>query len=380
MLFLVGGKPGGGKTLWTISHIQKEFADRPVYYHHIEILDEDRLPWQHLDDPHAWNDLPSGSVIVIDEAHRFFPQRKAGIAPPSWIEAFAEHRHSGYDIFLITQEPMNLDVFIRRVANHYVFLDRLFGHEYSRVFWFNEYVADYADRQKQKHHLDRKQKFRFPKKLYGAYKSAEAHTVKKRFPFKLLLLPLLVLAVLWLFWLAYDGLMGSDDESVEAAQAATVGLGGWNGPVAGQSPARREAVNEDYLASMRPVVQGAPWTAPRYRDVMEPETFPRPYCIAWQERAARRCKCHSQQGTTMFVASDLCYHIAEHGFFDPTIATDQIHAEGERAAKRSAAAAPASSVVVGSSSPVSGAAATTLPYSLERLRNQKLDAQRSSGG
>jgi zona occludens toxin (predicted ATPase) len=64
----------------------------------------------------------SGSLIVIDESHVYFPQRASGKAPPPYVEALNVHRHQGLDIWFISQRPSFLDPFVRGLSSRHIHL------------------------------------------------------------------------------------------------------------------------------------------------------------------------------------------------------------------------------------------------------------------
>lgn len=73
------------------------------------------LPWTKIE-PKKWMDCPPGSIIVIDECQFVFPKKPNGSKLPEFYEKLAIHRHNGYDIFLITQNPTLVDNFVRGVT------------------------------------------------------------------------------------------------------------------------------------------------------------------------------------------------------------------------------------------------------------------------
>src|SRR5690606_38990591 len=66
-----------------------------------------------------WATLPNGSVIIVDECHKVFPQRGPGRSP-AHVEMMAEGRQQGIRFVLLTQAPAGLDSFLRdRIHRHY---------------------------------------------------------------------------------------------------------------------------------------------------------------------------------------------------------------------------------------------------------------------
>lgn len=141
MITLITGLPGACKTLYTLNYVKAkaEKEGRPVYYNGIPEL---TLPWEMIDDPEKWYELPEGAIIVIDECQRVFRPRASSAAVPMHVEKFETHRHRGYDIFLITQHPMLLDGNVRRLSGQHFHCVRTFGmqratiHEWQQVGYF----------------------------------------------------------------------------------------------------------------------------------------------------------------------------------------------------------------------------------------------------
>jgi len=129
------GLPGHGKTLMTLDMVN-EWATREgreVYYSGIKDL---KLSWQEID-PKDWKKCPPKSIVVIDEAQFTFGKvAKADDVPH--IADLTVHRHGGIDIVLITQHPMLLDPFVRRLIDKHVHVVRRWG---SQAATLHEWVG-----------------------------------------------------------------------------------------------------------------------------------------------------------------------------------------------------------------------------------------------
>lgn len=244
MLQLVTGLPGAGKTLNTIAEIDQAHGPsyapgkirgflerlrivklpkrdvRPIYYHGIEGLNLDG--WQKFEDPQAWPELPAGSVIVVDECQTHWPARGLSKDKPQAVAAIETHRHHGFDLYFITQDGMLVDHNIRKLCNRYVHFWRPFGMARSTRWEWQRFdkPTDYHFRKE----VSSKRVVSLPKRYFGAYKSAEVHTVKRKLPVKVLAFPalaLVVAALFWFFWRSMDSL-GSVGP-VASVQAAEVG-------------------------------------------------------------------------------------------------------------------------------------------------------------
>lgn len=314
MFTLVTGLPGNGKTLFTI-HTVKRLAEkegRPVYYHGIPEL---TLPWLRLDDPTKWHEVPPGSIVVIDEVQQLMPNRAASVKVPPHVEKIATHRHLGIDLFFITQHPQLIDPMARKLAGEHLHLVRVWGGLKSTVHRWNA-VRDDCDKRRTD---SERSTWSYDKSLFGVYKSAEAHTHKRRLPFKwwlaYVILPAVILAgVARLVWSGgqWFGMWGNSP-----APSGQVAPGGLPGPAS--SPAGLVAMvpgqleTSEWFARQQPRVPGLPHTAPVYDQVMEPQNAPVPAgCV----QTKTECRCYTDQGTVVAVTADLCGRIVQAGYFD----------------------------------------------------------------
>ena len=93
MIYLTTGANGAGKTLLTLKDVraQQLKENRPVYYHGFD-MDEAKAAefgWQKFD-PKKWQDLPDGSICIMDECQNEFPLRRSGAEVPDYVQAIAQ--------------------------------------------------------------------------------------------------------------------------------------------------------------------------------------------------------------------------------------------------------------------------------------------------
>ncbi|WP_371322844.1 zonular occludens toxin domain-containing protein [Dechloromonas sp. ZY10] len=309
MMTLITGQPGAGKSLHAI-WLVKQYAEkegRPVFYTGIADL---TLDWTEMQDPMEWHKLPVGSIIVFDEVQRQYRPRPAGAAVPESVEKFETHRHSGYDIFLITQHPMLLDSNIRRLCGRHIHVMRAFGGNAANIHEWNE-VRENCDKQR----LGSQSKlWKYPKEVFGYYKSAEMHTHKFRPPLRILMLivaPFLLGGVIWFLvsWQAsFASKVTGQPEKKTAGETSSL-LPGRPGQAHGhQSPARSVSPLDQYA----PTVPGLLFTAPRYESVTDPARAPYPVgCFL----VGARCNCVTDQSTRLDVPPEMCKALVETGFY-----------------------------------------------------------------
>lgn len=308
MIYLTTGANGAGKTLLTLFDVraQQLRENRPVYFHGFEagqqLLD---WGWQSFD-PKKWQDLPDGSICVMDEAQNEFPMRVAGSAVPDYVNAIAQFRRKrGFDFWIITPHPRLLDVFIRRLVESpswHRHLKRTFGADVVSELKFNFVNVD-CDKpgSGEKGTVSMRP---YPKEVYGWYKSASLHTGKKKIPRQVYVLGAIVLAIPVLGWVAWSKLgttqMREASKPESGSQVATV------------APRQGPMSAAEYAQSFKPRIPGLPHTAPRYDGVTAPQQAPMPVACV---QSAKRCQCYSQQATLMAVPRELCTQIVAGGFF-----------------------------------------------------------------
>lgn len=159
MITIITGLPGNGKTLYALTYINaySEKEKRDVYYSGIKDL---LLPWTETK-PEEWHTLPPGSIIVIDECQFVFPKKPNGSKLPEFYEKLAVHRHSGYDIFLITQHPSLVDNFVRQLCGRHFHVIRKFGMQRANVWeWAS---ANTSPEKPASHKTAILHKFKYPK-------------------------------------------------------------------------------------------------------------------------------------------------------------------------------------------------------------------------
>lgn len=308
---LVTGLPGHGKTLYTLSRWKDEAekASRPVFHNGIKGLNISG--WQEWD-IQKWQDLPSGALMIIDECQFSFPQRGRG-QPPDWIERLATHRHLGLDFVIITQNPMLIDSFVRRLVDRHFHVVRKFGTHFATIHEFVNGCKENVDKSREG---SIRHEWRYPKEVFDWYTSAELHTVKRRIPAKVWILALMPLVFIGFSYLAYTRLNPDaaanrvkSDPNVIHKEFTPVNNNITPGPLkndgAPMSPAQ-------FLAAYTPRINELLHTAPAYDELTKPTIAPYPAaCIS----SKTRCKCYSQQATQLDISLDFCREIVARGFF-----------------------------------------------------------------
>lgn len=330
LLTIITGTPGTGKTALAVKMI-KDFLDvnpeRPVYAAGINGLklphlkvpprDEWAEPFQHPDDPSITAfrfTFPPGSLVVIDEAHDFFPMRGAGSRVPPYTAAMKTHRHLGIDFILMTQGPGFLDPEIRGLCGKYIHL---------RDHWSGRKLHEWAEVVDPKATSSRARattlSYKIPKEVYSLYKSSSMHVKRdRRLPNQVWLFVLLLLVASFLGYRTFSKISSSiqgepePEEIVEASPSATQ-----VDPV----PRAPRAVTESTVETLgthpdhySPRMPQRPETAPLYDTIRQVKTMP---TVAGCVASATRCKCYTGQGTDAFLTDEQCRAWIENPPFDP---------------------------------------------------------------
>jgi zona occludens toxin len=316
MIYLITGLPGASKTLYSLDRVSTDpqLIGREVHQYGIPDL---QLPWVPLQDPKKWFNLPDGSVVVIDEAQKVFPLRATGSAVPPHVSEFETHRHKNMDVVLITQDAKLIDSHVRKLVERHFHLKRPFGLDYAVCLEFHG-VGEPENGTMVKQAL--KTRFKHPKHLFGKYRSASGHSVKKRVPLKLFLLPILLAGAAFLGVTTYGRLANKTPEVAESAkEKASEGVQAEGKPaVAASAPGGNNALPRDrpsYEDMFTPRNPTKPESAPIYDAlVASVKAIPRRVgCI----QTNKDCTCWSQQATIIETPLHMCSNLVKYGIFNP---------------------------------------------------------------
>ena len=330
MLTLITGQPGNGKSLYTIAFVEakRQAESRPVFYYGIPEL---ALPWTMLDDPAKWHECPEKSIIVIDEVQKVMPPRPSSSKPPQHVAELETHRHKGFDLFFMTQDPSLVDNHLKKLAGEHIHLIRQWGRQKADLYKMQKVQDPTNANLKRALHST----FPYPKKVFDWYKSADAHTHKKSIPFKyymLYALPVVALAAAcfggWKLWrISHPDQVKPAASAVAGAPGAMSGVAGAPSAVGGQAQRAAPMTAAEYVASYTPRVPGLQYTAPAYDELTKPSRVPVPAACV-QIRGG--CECWTQQGTRLETTPQICDQVVKRGFFEAFEANGQIARNQER--------------------------------------------------
>lgn len=364
---LITGVEGAGKTLFAVQQadLLSQAEGGEIYQVNIRGADPHHLPRLPFDlkelaynddrspmlDPETgehlpkWATLPPGTVVIVDEAHKVFPQRGPG-RPPRHIEMMAEGRQAGVRFVLLSQAPDSIDSFLRQRIHRHYHLERKGNLERSTVFEFDHCVSyprtAWQERKDAQVHF-----WAFPKRYYGWWESAKTHSFKFRIPWKIWAALVFVPFAGFFAWKVIHtvgGLTDSMGEVVPSPASAVEGKPANRGAGRddeGKGKGNRLPVTEDpsaYLKQFQPLVPTMPWSAVAFQR-QEVQTRPELYCMAVGQDGSEGCRCYTEQATPYELRRDLCQHIARNGIYNPhrSSVEGSLTSDGERRGKPEAA-------------------------------------------
>lgn len=311
-LYLVTGQPGHGKTAYGLDkafQFQKE--GRQIYVHGVKDFDFDKAGMKYLDDPTKWQDLPDGSVILLDECYTVFPNRNPGARVPDHVEAMARHRHRGFDFILIAQQGLQLDPFLRGLYEEHCHVRQTsIMKSKTKLKRWNQYQGNIAGASSDVVDWVR------PKYVFDYYTSTTLVTTKRSIPAWIRWTALGIVFVCVMLWV----LKMRFDRKIEDARSVTTGASGLTvAPAAGGTVAPRTFDSPfEYAVAHLPRFATMPWTAPIY-DGAAPASQPEIYCMssmagldAQGVHQDASCSCYSEQGTKYEMDQPQCRTVARN--------------------------------------------------------------------
>ena len=314
MITLITGVPGSGKTLMAVSDlakkVDKEWSRRKIFIHGIPDLTipTEPIPDGHtIQDMHVWLKWPenNGSVVVIDEAQNIFPPRSAGSKTPEIVEWLHVHRHSGVDIILITQMPGRIDKQVRDLVGAHYHIHKTPLGVRMRFFW------DYCENNPKSGMKNaRPEVYKFNKKAFGLYKSAEIHTKVKTPKSRVLwVIPLALVVFGMTSYMGYSLLSGLGSSEKAASENSSVvevpsddlkktvkdksAMAGQE--IGGQiAPSQNKNLTEEML---KPKIEGMVESKPLYDQIRQVKQLE--YPVACISGGKSGCSCYSSQGTVI---------------------------------------------------------------------------------
>lgn len=239
MIELNTGVPGGGKTLSMVQELArlvKRWEKHPDEARPVFVLGIPELALPHAPVPLKsvqvdkagaprlvpdWEEMPDGSLVIIDECQGVFPPRSSQSTPPAHVAWLNTHRHRGFDLWLTTQQPKLIDSSVRALVGRHKHYRRLFGMKRAVVYEWDACSDSLGGMNNAV-----KSNWAYPTEVFKWYKSAEIHTKQKfKLPLWLGLLPLGLVCCAYFFPMAYDSIANPKASSAKAAKPASAEVG-----------------------------------------------------------------------------------------------------------------------------------------------------------
>ncbi len=313
---LLTGILGSGKTLRAVGLMKQAIADdEKVYQSGFKNLQVPGVvDWE---DPRKWQELPSGAILFVDEAQKWFGERRHGAAP-EYLKAMNTMRgEEGVRMVLLTQHPKYLDAHVKDLVGCHEHLLRESGKASSKLWRSDEIMED--PRSPRGRAKADSETFKFPQEDFASYTSANsAHTIKYRMPAvlkKAILFGGLGVSVLIIAWVMLFRGAYADVDKAQADTGGGMAVSPTATPLAASSTPQsgsRSRSPAELLGSLKPLAPEAPWLADAYMNrpiVAEPRVV----CMSSGHDGADGCTCLTEQGTRHFMPKDRCVHIARHG-------------------------------------------------------------------
>jgi len=302
MITLFTGVPGAGKTAAMVDVLRMLAKDRVLFAAGLDGLKLHHVP---VDPLKYHEEVPDGSVVVVDECQDFWPARASGAKVPESVAAMAKHRHTGTDFYLTCQHPGQIDPGVRALVGRHVHIRDvgLLGR------WWYEWSE--MGNPSQYKNAPTQKRYKLPKDVFSLYKSASVHTkpvrsVPRAVVYLVLLLLVMVAGGVYVYR-SLQNKMAIPAPNAAASQprpAIGMSFGGVGGPITGAS----------MVASFKPRIASRDDSAPAYDALRVVVNMPRVvggYC------QGKRCKCITQQNTSAGLSNDECRAWLREPPFDP---------------------------------------------------------------
>ena len=335
MIYLFTGNMGTGKTSRVVSMILNNEdglfkmkledgtdteVDRPLYFCHIDGLDKRKFNAHELTEEEIMSAplrdiLPTGAVLIVDEAHYTYPVRAAGRPVPPYIQELTELRHHGHTVILMTQHPSQLDVFVRNLVSKHTHLERK-AVGMKQYTWYKCVTS--LDNPAAVTGVE-SSSWKPPKEAFKYYKSSSQHQkFKKNIPFAVWAL---VGIFAFMAWKGYNVYQIYKQGSGQVEEVHSVSVASASEPQAitetEQSKSPQDINSNLKPEDFVPTLAEKPESKPIYDNVRQVKTFE--YIAGCVEGGNSGCTCYSDQGTPLKeITKTMCKDYVRNGLpFNP---------------------------------------------------------------
>jgi zona occludens toxin len=344
MLWLFTGKQGAGKTQLMITEalylsgmlkrpnlftyiknlfdrdkeLKLKTPKRPVYQYGIDEIKIDE--WRSITKSELnvwWKHCDPGSILLVDEAqfpfykHKEITNEDGEKEPEPKYSMLTKNRHHGIDIFMATQDPSFIDKWVVKNCTKHFHLYRPMDVSIPTLsVWYTGQVSPDTDTAQKK---AINSQYKYDKRIWKLYQSAEIHTHKFRPPKYLFYLIIALIAGFYGVYNAFSVFGGRfiNDEPTSAQGQKKPGQKNHNKG----TPESVPLDHEEYLAQYVPRIKNLPYTAPIYDELTKPTKVPVPACFSLGPKEGQ-CTCYvdSQPFPT---DNAFCQGVAKFGIWVP---------------------------------------------------------------
>lgn len=144
---------------------------------------------------------PIGSIFMYDECQEIdWVKNKSGaLSNDIRVQSLEKHRHSGLDVYFITQSPNYIHSHIQGLVSPHYYVERPLGMPLTNVFMYNRYQKS-PESPTTKAKADDQQQIKLGENYGKYYKSSAQHNMKSHIPLKIKIAVLaFILALLYTF-------------------------------------------------------------------------------------------------------------------------------------------------------------------------------------
>ncbi|OQS34742.1 zonular occludens toxin family protein [Chromobacterium haemolyticum] len=325
MLTLITGDPGTGKSALAVSMMLEEQGERPLFVMGISEL---KIPHEVAPPVAEWTKLvplpedpsiqrpvfqfPPNAILLVDEAQTVYRPRAAGSRVPDHVAAIETHRHTGIDIWLITQGVHLIDSNVRPLVGR---------HVHIRALPFGRKLYEWSEcgdpKSKTSRDIAARRNYKLPKKVFGLYKSASLHVkVDKRMPTYVWVIGFSIVIALLLAFFAYRSINRKMHQGEQAQPSLTQPDRTPEVATTAQPAARPQAdvTAVSIYEAEHPRIAGRPETAPLYDAQRSVKAMP---MVVGYIASKGRCKAFTQQGTVVAMSNEQCLSEMEQPRYNP---------------------------------------------------------------
>lgn len=339
MMTLITGTPGSGKTLYAVSRIIEEAKKGRLIFSNIDGLKIDGV--HPMPDDLDWRNTPDGSLIVYDEAqqHEMFKNLGKGNSKQPIVSDMEVHRHTGHDLYFITQHPRLISSHVRSLIGEHINVHRPYGAPIASAYRW-AICEENPNTKTAQGRSEANFQVPFKKEWFKFYKSATVHTHKLRIPPNIrnaIIFLIILLGAVWfllgkstMFSRAYHGVESGGKIDTKAAQVQQQ-QPEVHDPLTAEQRADLQQRHDAQTQQTTQTDQNTVYQTINY-DPNKPfenqfnntQTLTNQPYLTGCIQVKNKCSCYTQQGSKLDVSIADCKKVINDGMpFNPFLAQSQ---------------------------------------------------------